>query len=130
MVNDFIYQESYRPLANQLRTLSGHQFDADRTVAFQHLEMIGRCFYPSSVEEIKANLRRESHPFAKKCLQAMERNSDLSMRLALRMLREATSLDYASCLRMEVKVASKMVETEDFDAGIQQVLLTPKQKKG
>ena len=49
--------------------------------------MIGRCFYSNSIEEIMTNLREENTPFARKCLQAMERNSDLSMRLALKMLR-------------------------------------------
>ena len=76
------------------------------------------------------NLREENTPFARKCLQAMERNSDLSMRLALKMLRQATNLDYARCLRMEVNVASSMIETKEFDIGVQQVLMTPKAKKG
>ena len=48
----------------------------------------------------------------------MERNSDLSMNLALKMLRQAISLDYASCLRMEVNVASRVIETEEFDIGV------------
>jgi len=60
----------------------------------------------------------EGSSFAKKCLEAMERNSDLSMGLALKMLRKATSLDYASCLRMEVNVASRMIETDEFDIGV------------
>lgn len=50
------------------------------------------------------NLRKETHPFAKKCLEAMEKNSVLSMKLALRMLRKAINLDYTSCLKMEIDV--------------------------
>ena len=83
------------------------------------MEMIGRCFYSNSIEEIMQNLREENHPFATKCLEAMKRNSDLSMRLALKMLRQAQNTDYASCLRMEVNVASKMIETKEFDIGVQ-----------
>lgn len=83
------------------------------------MEMIGRCFYSNSIEEIKQNLRDEGTPFAIKCLEAMERNSDLSMRLALKMLRKAANLDYVSCLNMEVKVASKMIGSKDFEAGVQ-----------
>ena len=101
----------------------GHKYDQDATIAVQHSEMIARCFYPSTIEEIKQNLRDEGSPFALKCLEAMERNSDLSMRLALKMLRKAASLDYTSCLRMEVNVGSRMIETKEFDIGIQQVLL-------
>ena len=76
------------------------------------------------------NLREENHPFATKCLEAMQRNSDLSMRLALKMLRKAQNTDYANCLRMEVKVASKMIETKEFDIGVEQVLMSPKAHKG
>ena len=60
----------------------------------------------------------------------MQRNSDLSMRLALKMLRQAQNTDYANCLRMEVKVASKMIETKEFDIGVEQVLLSSKASKG
>ena len=107
-----------------------HEFKADKTVAFQHMEMIGRCFYSNTIEEIMQNLRDEGSPFAMKCHAAMERNSDLSMKLALKMLRQATSLDYASCLKMEVNVVSRMVETKEFDIGVKEVLMTPKHNKG
>ena len=60
----------------------------------------------------------------------MDRNSNLSMRLALKMLRQATGMDYSSCLRMEVNVASRMIETDEFDIGVQQVLMTPKANQG
>lgn len=128
--NDFDYQRIYQPMTDYIKSHIGHQYEADKTVAFQHIEMIGRCFYPSDIGEIKQNLRQEGSPFALECLAAMERNSDLSMRLALKMLREANSLDYVKCLKMEVKVASKMIETGEFDAGVQQVLMSPRQNKG
>ena len=126
---DFDYQRIYQPITDYIKSHIGHQYKADRTVAFQHMEMIGRCFYPSSIGEIKQNLRDEGSSFALKCLDAMERNSDLSMKLALQMLRQATSLDYVNCLKMEVKVASKMIETDEFDIGVNQVLLSPKVNK-
>lgn len=31
---------------------------------------------------------------------------------------------------MEVKVASKMIETKEFDIGVEQVLMSPKARKG
>jgi hypothetical protein len=41
------------------------------------------------VEEIRENLKKETHPFAKKCLDAMDMNSPLSMAIALKMMRKA-----------------------------------------
>lgn len=74
-------------MMSMLKAHVGHQYAADKTVAVQHSQMIGRCFYANSIEEIMENLRKEGSPFALECLAAMERNSKLSMRLALKMLR-------------------------------------------
>ena len=130
LTDNFMYQQSFQKINDYLKSHIGHKYEADKTVAVQHKELIARCFYPSTIEEIMHNLRQESHPFAKKCLEAMERNSDLSMALALKMLRQASGLDYASCLKMELNVVSKMIESKDFDAGVEQVLLSAKAKKG
>ena len=57
--------------------------DLNNTEAFQHSALIARCFYANSLDQIRDNLSRESSPFAKECLDAMDRNSELSMKLAL-----------------------------------------------
>lgn len=101
---------------------------SDRGEAANHLELIARCFYPNSVEEIMVNLEKEEHPFAKKCLEAMKNNSMLSMQLALKMLRRAINLDYTSCLQMEVNVATRKIQGKDFDFGVSERLMKPNPK--
>jgi len=61
----------------------GQRFPEDEGVAVNYQEMIDRCFWHNSVEEIMEALKKESHPFARQCLQAMESNSMTSMKLAL-----------------------------------------------
>jgi chaperone required for assembly of F1-ATPase len=51
------------------------------------MQAINRCFYSSTIEEIMENLKKENTPFALACLQQMNKNSMLSMKLALRMVR-------------------------------------------
>jgi len=51
------------------------------------------------------NLKKENSPFAKMCLDRMQSNSMLSMKLALKMLRESRNLDYKGNLQMELNVA-------------------------
>ena len=87
-----------------------------------HMQLIDRCFYSNSVEEIMRNLRRENHPFAKACLERMENNSMLSMQLALQMMRRARNLDYKGCMQMELDVGVNKIRDTDFDVGMQQVL--------
>lgn len=48
----------------------------------------------------------------------MQNNSDLSMKLALMMMREAKNLDYKGCMQMELNVGINKIRDEDFDYGI------------
>lgn len=74
------------------------------------------------------NLRKENHPFATECLKQMERNSLLSMNLALKMVRKAVNLDYKGTLQMELDVAFNKIQDKDFDIGVHEILMTPKPK--
>ena len=74
------------------------------------------------------SLKKESHPFAKQCLEAMGRNSMLSMKLTLKMMRNAINMDYEQCLRMELNVAFNKIQDKDFDLGVAEVLMKPKSK--
>lgn len=79
---------SYDYMHKYLQLHAGHVY-ADDVVRslLQHQQLIDRCFWSNSIEEIMENLKRESHPFAQEILQKMQSNSMLSMKLALKMLR-------------------------------------------
>jgi hypothetical protein len=68
-------------------------------------------------------LAKESHPFARKCLLAMQRNSPQAMQLALSMLRKAEDKCYKECLKMELNVAFNRIKDEDFDIGVNSILI-------
>jgi len=59
----------YQYVNDWLKLHAGHEYseDAVRTLT-KHAQMIDRCFWPNSVEEIMDNLRKESHPYAKTIL--------------------------------------------------------------
>jgi hypothetical protein len=58
----------------------------------------------------------------------MEKNSMLSMNLALRMIRKAVNLDYKGSLQMELDVTFNKIKDKDFDIGVHEILLSPKVK--
>jgi hypothetical protein len=70
------------------------------------------------------NLRKEPHPFAKECLEHMERNSLVSLQLTREMMHRAQNLDYTGCMEMEVRVAVNRVSDPDFALGVEKVLKT------
>lgn len=96
--------------------------NADVSKAIKHRQLIDRCFFPRSVEEIIANLKKEVHPFAQECLELMARNSMVSMQLAREMMRRAANLDYTGCMQMELNVALNRIKDTDFALGVDKVL--------
>lgn len=60
------------------------------------------------------NLRKEVHPFAKECLENMQRNSMASMQLTREMMHRALNLDYTGCMQMEVDVSLNRIRDPDF----------------
>jgi len=85
-------------------------------------EMINRCFWHNSVEEVMEALKKEDHHFAKACLASMEANSMTSMKLALQMLRKAKNMDYHQCLKMELDVCFNRIRDDEFDLGVKKIL--------
>lgn len=59
------------------------------------------------------------------CLQKMDANSTLSMKIALKLLRDARSLDFKGALQNEINVALNKIGDKEFDLGISEVLLKP-----
>jgi hypothetical protein len=57
----------------------------------------------------------------------MDKNSMLSMKLALKMVRDARNLDYKGCLKNEINVALNKIQDSEFDLGIGEILLKPGQ---
>jgi len=49
----------------------------------------------------------------------------LSMKLALKMLRNARNLDYKGCMMMEINVGLNKIMDKDFDLGVSEILFKP-----
>ena len=118
--NKFAYVHSY------LERHLGNEYDRDIAHSIlKHREMIDRCFLPNSVEAIMENLRQEQHPFAAQILERMEANSMLSMKIALRLVREAKNKCFGDALRAEMNVALNKIGDADFALGVSNILLKP-----
>lgn len=119
--NFFEYMHSYLKLYTNAYCEKYDQLEA----ILKHRELIDRCFWPNSVEEIMDNLRRDTDPYAKVILERMQNNSMLSMKIALKMLRKAKNMAYGEVLKMELNVALNKVADSDFETGVREVLMKP-----
>ena len=62
--SDFHYKNYFEEIMNLITMHIGEPWSCLKGDVFPHKELIDRCFYPSTVQEIMENLRKESHPFA------------------------------------------------------------------
>lgn len=108
-----------------IKSHSGHDYPRDPNTFLKHTDLINRCFYANSVEEIMHNLQMENTPFAQMCLKKMSSNSMLSMKLTLEMLRRAKAMDYKGCLQLELNVALNKIQDKEFDLGVSEILMKP-----
>lgn len=84
---------------------AGHVFTRSTKAFIKHIDTINRCFYFNTIEEIMDALKKEDTLFTKLCLDKMKQNSLLSMKIALKMMRDAKNKDYKSALETEFNVA-------------------------
>ncbi|MFN4206027.1 MAG: enoyl-CoA hydratase/isomerase family protein [Agrobacterium albertimagni] len=87
-------------------------------------DMIDRCFAFDTVEEIVAALEREHGDLAARTLTAISAKSPTSLKVTLRMLREARrSRDLETCLEREFAGTCQVVKVPDFYEGIRAAII-------
>ena len=115
------YYESYFDFINgNITNEIGYQ---SSTRQFNHLTQINALFYPNKLEDIIQNLKNEDSPFSRFCLDKMNKNSPLSMKIALKMLDEARLKSLTDCLNVEAQVTLSKVKDADFDQGVYERLI-------
>lgn len=125
-----MYQNYFNYILGYLKGHSGHQYPVSQSALLvKNAQAINRCFHPSSLDHIIENLKQEGTPFAQLCLDKMSHNSTLSMKLALKLVRDARSLDFKGALKNEVNVALNKIGDQEFELGVQEVLLTKNQQR-
>jgi len=89
-----------------------------------HLADIQRLFAGDSVEAIFAALGDDASDWAKAQLETLKAKSPQTLKVALRLLREAAHLgSFAKEMMSEYRVASRVVRLHDFREGVRAVII-------
>jgi enoyl-CoA hydratase len=83
---------------------------------------IDRLFAKASVEDILAALDGNSSPFARETAAVLGRRSPTSLKLAFREIRNGRGLAFDDCMKMEFRMASRILAGKDFYEGVRAVL--------
>ncbi|HLH11025.1 MAG TPA: enoyl-CoA hydratase/isomerase family protein [Methylovirgula sp.] len=89
----------------------------------QNRDLIARCFGAPNLAGIFAALEDTDAPFAQSALALMKTRSPTSMALALRQMQIGPALGFAEALRMEYRIANRIVHGHDFYEGVRAVLV-------
>jgi enoyl-CoA hydratase len=86
-------------------------------------DFIARCFAASSLAAIFAEIEKSVSPFAEATLQVLRSRSPTSLAIALMQMQLGAELDFDAALRMEFRVASRIVYGRDFYEGVRAALI-------
>ncbi|WP_084396687.1 enoyl-CoA hydratase/isomerase family protein [Henriciella aquimarina] len=105
-----------------VKALDGLKTEASPSFV-DHIPEIDSCFAKASVEDIIACLEAGSD-WAKGQAEALTTKSPLTLKIAHRQLTEGGKLDdFRENMRMELRIASRLVRTKSFQEGVRAVLI-------
>jgi enoyl-CoA hydratase len=85
--------------------------------------IIDNIFAADSVEAILAGLDAESDDWSRATAAAIRTKSPTSLKIAFREVREGKTLSFDDCMRMEFRIASRILAGHDFFEGVRAVLV-------
>ena len=89
----------------------------------EHRAKIDRIFAGSSVEDILAALDRDGTEWSRETAAAIGARSPTSLKLACREVRAGRRLDFDDCMRMEFRMASRILGGHDFYEGVRAAII-------
>ncbi len=99
--------------------------DWDESAAFEkRRDLIDRCFWLPSVEEIFAALDAEADPWAGEQLSVLRTKSPQTLKVAHRQLMRGLELkSFEDNMRMEYRIGCRVVARHDFQEGVRAVIV-------
>ena len=105
-------------------TLKSHGTGAPIARIVENRTHIDRLFSGTSVNEIMTALKADDSSWAAKELATMRTKSPLSMAVAMRQLTEGAAMtDFADVMRMEYRIAVRVLAQPDFIEGVRAVVI-------
>jgi enoyl-CoA hydratase len=107
----------------QLDMLNAMDWDEAGTFD-KHLEVIERCFWKETVEDIFGALEAEKGEWAKTQLSTLKTKSPQTLKVAHRQLRRGLEAKtFEDNMRMEFRIACRVVHLHDFQEGVRAVII-------
>jgi len=103
--------------------LAGFAVPADAPPLAAHRALIDRHFAHATVEAILASLDSDADPFAEEAARTIRMKSPTSCKIALRQIRFGRNLTMDENMRMEWRIAHRVIKGHDFYEGVRAVIV-------
>lgn len=90
---------------------------------FEHKDEINRCFSKDTVEEIIAELEKQSSEWSNQTAAIIKTKSPTSLKVTLCALQQAAKMSFDECMKMEYRLTCRFVEGHDFFEGIRAAII-------
>jgi len=103
--------------------IAGHAADAGAPELPANRTAIDRCFAHDRMEDIMAALDTEDGAFAAETAATLRLMSPTSLKLTLKLIRKARTLDLDDCFRMDYRLSQSVLGGHDFYEGVRAQLV-------
>uniref|UniRef100_A0A2A4YSW6 3-hydroxyisobutyryl-CoA hydrolase n=1 Tax=OCS116 cluster bacterium TaxID=2030921 RepID=A0A2A4YSW6_9PROT len=86
-------------------------------------DQASRLFSANSLAEITANLAADDSEFSTKIQKTLSRMSPTSMAVTFAQIKQGAALDFDQCMQIEMRIATHMLEADDFYEGVRALLV-------
>ena len=96
---------------------------AESETLLGHRPLIDQCFSGDSLEEILDSLDACGEEWSTVTASTIRKKSPTSLKVTFRQLREGASMEFESCMVMELRLALRFMEDHDFYEGVRAVVI-------
>ncbi len=105
------------------RAIAAEAVAPPASALLQHSDFIAQSFAAPSLAPIFGEIEAAGSPFAEATLKVLRARSPTSMAIALKQMQLGAKLDFDAALRMEFRIASRIVHGHDFYEGVRATLI-------
>lgn len=87
------------------------------------IEQISQLFDADNLNQIMANLKADDSEFSLKIQKTIAKMSPTSLRVTFAQIKRGAGLDFDQCMRLELRMATHMLEHNDFYEGVRALLV-------
>lgn len=115
-------------IPNVLKQYSLKQFIFDDAPVLKYRDEIKVCFSAQTIEEVIENLNKQGSTWGKEVIKTLLQKSPTSLKVTLKQLHLGKHMNFASCMKLEYRLAKNFLNKSDFYEGIRAAIIDKDQK--